>query len=1687
MGTKKQLLLSIVLSSFLVSCGGESGKTPKNDTKSVNKQAQTSSNVSDKSVKTVYSTPEQEAFTRYEKYTKNLSEIKLGITKDGNSGKYAKTAKDYRRVKIPKDYGKNTVSLKGEVLTGIENSRICLDTNKNNLCDLYEPLALTDNDAKFTLKIKEEQKGKYNILAVRGLDYQANRYITSILRVKNDNTDLENVQIEPLSTLLSVNPGLDKAKAQKVIGDVFSKLKAYKNRILFQRTVDIITTSFNLKEDIAIVNKNIEVYKLLSENLGDDLSSTLDNISDTNVKKTVVALKNLIKKVDALELTDDLKESYAVVLDSKVQEAVEHFRNSSDDLELDVSNINKANLRKEAIEKRLEDIGVDPITDELVKAALDSDLKIRDLEDISKVRKVEGLETLEKQLNKKANATSELLILKSLLSGNKLEIYYSEDISEESKESLRDKNNIKKIYTIEGLDYKIQSSSWDDTGFKNTIIFERVEGKEGEKRLYINYLAIEDTHGKFTKEKPVYSSIEYPRSVPLTGQKKVWVEGDDGSFQYGSKISYKRETSTAGDVVWSGKSSNLMWQDAPYEKGVNDVITYDEAKKYCENLSYAGKSDWRMPNVKELVTTTSINMQEKGLFDNYSKSEISFSDSSQSSFLGDKVIGVDRNGRVTNLIDNQKDENIGEVEKYSVRCVRLLDKKKPSIYPDASFDNIVMYEKDKTSYDPSTGLMYQDNPFTDEEIAARKKVGEGKGFSEIENIGRFGDLAHAIKYCSDLNSKKFAGFTNWRLANVNEIFYSLNSKGSRTFQHRLEGFDYTLTSSSSLKDGARYPWYVGNFFNRKPVHNRSKGLFRCVRDMGEKELRKAKPINTKEKQKVKRKYVLGKKDVLNITLPASVFNKYEGIFLSAQEGASYLEDRQYEISQIIPKEELYPGYTIKSVSVDGKNICTPATKWIGISQRPGSYCEEKGLFRTFLDRELVLNSYGKSLLKEGNTYKIVISKRSDLPDFTINLTIGENDKIADNTSNTDTDDTTTTDGYSLKVSQPKNPNIEISVSSGYRLKGGTNILSSLEDIAEFKVIDLIDPDGKVFSCDNLPAGDEKDQCIKKRTNKIGSLGNFKIVSGDKNIFEVLNGLYSYLKVKNENLLALKVGKEYDLGIAVVDSKDKKIGETINIKVIVKPSIMETKDISTDVKDAVNFYGNKLKGTDEPILYTFVALKPHPKYKERLYPFVKTSATIEDIIFEMEDNDTYKLERFDINYSKQYAVILKDGKNPPASKTVKVTAKIPYKEAGSSEVKYTSSTFNLTITNTDTETYQSLQAKTKKDKGLSPIKQRPMPKDEIVKENLEVVLQDHKDDISTGKTYPSSRQLVLGKHFIKSEKGGLTGVEFEVVEGDGKEYFADKLEFYIDGYVLKFNKTNLPKAGDYKLKVQGKKDGMETNTATISFTIYPIEAPSVRSSVEANLSSRSTEAVALTKDGAKNVIPLFIIHSKSSLYDSLELLDREEPKNGSKYGNVKYNGCEVDNEIYKLDSSTDNKYYMRKVYRGFLSEPIYAIFLKAGKTAKEGDSLKVFVTGMFNGKAYPNEKPITINIKGDSYTNNSSKDYDDFKEDTTLKDNIVLNTSYELRRDDPLTLASDSFSIAEDRVISSSSPKKPYTVEIVGEYKDHFKVLASNSFGWDIKLIKGKVKAQKYKLQLRAKYEDSEKWSNICTVSFTVKN
>jgi uncharacterized repeat protein (TIGR01451 family) len=87
--------------------------------------------------------------------------------------------------------------------------------------------------------------------------------------------------------------------------------------------------------------------------------------------------------------------------------------------------------------------------------------------------------------------------------------------------------------------------------------------------------------------------------LPQTGQKTSYYTGDDGDLEEGSAWPAPR-FNDHGDGTVTDNLTGLMWKkDANLPNG---TMTWNEALDYCNNLTLAGYTDWRLPNRKELLS-----------------------------------------------------------------------------------------------------------------------------------------------------------------------------------------------------------------------------------------------------------------------------------------------------------------------------------------------------------------------------------------------------------------------------------------------------------------------------------------------------------------------------------------------------------------------------------------------------------------------------------------------------------------------------------------------------------------------------------------------------------------------------------------------------------------------------------------------------------------------------------------------------------------------------------------------------------------------------------------------------------------------------------------------------------------------------------------------------------------------------
>ncbi len=106
--------------------------------------------------------------------------------------------------------------------------------------------------------------------------------------------------------------------------------------------------------------------------------------------------------------------------------------------------------------------------------------------------------------------------------------------------------------------------------------------------------------------------IVLSRLLPKTGQTASDRTGDDGYHEAGwwkgLLISTNRTRfilrTIGSEVVTIDNATGLMWASEGNDKGCNDAgaENWDDAIDYANALTFAGYSDWRIPNILELLT-----------------------------------------------------------------------------------------------------------------------------------------------------------------------------------------------------------------------------------------------------------------------------------------------------------------------------------------------------------------------------------------------------------------------------------------------------------------------------------------------------------------------------------------------------------------------------------------------------------------------------------------------------------------------------------------------------------------------------------------------------------------------------------------------------------------------------------------------------------------------------------------------------------------------------------------------------------------------------------------------------------------------------------------------------------------------------------------------------------------------------
>ncbi len=314
--------------------------------------------------------------------------------------------------------------------------------------------------------------------------------------------------------------------------------------------------------------------------------------------------------------------------------------------------------------------------------------------------------------------------------------------------------------------------------------------------------SLEDTNASLLQDQEWDIELKKTNMIS-TGQTKSYATHDDGSYQSGVSAVHIRDNKL--DIV-TDMNTKLVWQDN------NDThsVTRNKAnaKSYCEDLTHAGTSDWRLPSREELISIV-----------DYTKSYPSIDSSFK--FVVDggiyltstEVAGSKDDAWYVEFRDGKSYYSANDSTVYNIRCVR------GSTDPIYSSDYVKSTGSDYVTDRDDTYLLWQD---------------DGNAGQTTKSWN------DAIAYCEALNLRDESGVytgTVWRLPNVNELATIIHdiAGGSATpaimniFKHTATEASDRYWSSTTLESDTSSAWVVGFTYGTHTSSPKSSSNFvRCV-------------------------------------------------------------------------------------------------------------------------------------------------------------------------------------------------------------------------------------------------------------------------------------------------------------------------------------------------------------------------------------------------------------------------------------------------------------------------------------------------------------------------------------------------------------------------------------------------------------------------------------------------------------------------------------------------------------------------------------------------------------------------------------------------------------------------------------------------------------------------------------------
>lgn len=234
-----------------------------------------------------------------------------------------------------------------------------------------------------------------------------------------------------------------------------------------------------------------------------------------------------------------------------------------------------------------------------------------------------------------------------------------------------------------------------------------------------------------TNQKKCYDDSAEMTICPASGENFYGQDAQYAAQGTCTPQSFTVQTISSKNVVIDN-NTGLMWQQTMPSEG----YSWENAVSYCNNLTYAGYSDWRMPTPKEFLTIFDNSSYNLAVDETYFPN--THSSTTDTSVYWSTAIATDISTSLAWAISFEHGTIFSTTttnKRGLVRCVR------GNNLPNSIFTTSTINDETILT-DISTGLIWQNNWVT------------GKTWEE------------ALDYCEKLT---YAGYSDWRMPNKNEL------------------------------------------------------------------------------------------------------------------------------------------------------------------------------------------------------------------------------------------------------------------------------------------------------------------------------------------------------------------------------------------------------------------------------------------------------------------------------------------------------------------------------------------------------------------------------------------------------------------------------------------------------------------------------------------------------------------------------------------------------------------------------------------------------------------------------------------------------------------------------------------------------------------------------------------------------